>query len=79
MGFSRTDSLLFLRVITHTDTPGFYRRRFDLFAINRLLGNRQMNKLSSLPVFNLLMLPLNPDHNQGSVKLSNKIKNLRTI
>jgi len=33
MGFSRTDSLLFLRIITHTDTHGFYRCRFDLFAI----------------------------------------------
>ena len=50
MGFSRTDSLLLLRVITHTDTPGFYRRRFDLFAINRLLRNRQLNRLTSLLV-----------------------------
>ena len=49
MGFSRTDSLLLCRVITHADTPGVYRRRFDLFAINRSLRNRQLNRLTSLP------------------------------
>jgi hypothetical protein len=32
-GFSRADSLLLCRVLTHSDIPGFYRRRFDLFAI----------------------------------------------
>ena len=64
MGFSRTDSLLLTRVVTHLDPRGFYRRRFNLFAINRLLRNRQLIRLSSLSEFSLTMLLLDPDHNQ---------------
>jgi len=36
MGFSRADSLLLSRVITHSVIFGFYLSRFDLFAITQL-------------------------------------------
>lgn len=47
MGYSRADSLLLTRVITHSAILGYYLRRFDLFAINHLLRNRQLNNLTS--------------------------------
>ena len=36
MGCSRADSLLLYRVVAHSDIPGFYLRRFDLFAITHI-------------------------------------------
>jgi hypothetical protein len=48
--FAHRFPIAFSCCYTRADAPGFYRRRFDLFAINRLLRNRQLNRLTSLLV-----------------------------